>query len=129
MTPLIVAIAIGCLAGSAMRYVPMPAFWQTQAALAVGWLVASIAMAISWLVSPPAGVDVLAISFGLSEAALTVVVIAVLGALAHWLLTGPGAVVAPTLTAYRTLVVSLVGAALGAIGFAKGIGAVHGVTG
>src|SRR5262245_37244009 len=112
-----------------MRYLPMSAYWQTQAALAVGWLVASIVMAISWLVSPPAGVDVLAIAFGLSEAALTVVVIAVRGACAPWLFTGRGAVVAPTRAAYRTLVVSLVGAALGAIGFAMGIGAVHGVTG
>ena len=122
------AVAIGCLAGFAMRHVAVAGYWQSVGALTLGWVVASTVLAASWLIAPPVDVDVLAVSIGLVEAALSLVVMIVVGSALHWWLTGPGAALLPALAAYRTLIMGFTGALAGALSFSLGVGGARGVS-
>jgi hypothetical protein len=111
-----------------MRYVPIAGYWQSVGALTAGWVVASMVLATSWLISPPTGVEVLAVGIGLVEATVSLVAMGTVGSMLHWWLTGPGAAFLPTLAVYRTLIMGFVGALVGAVSFSLGLGGVRGVT-
>jgi hypothetical protein len=121
----IVSLILGGIVGSLMSRLPIRAYWQSLSALVLGGVIASIALAASWLLWPPADVGILAVSAGLMEAGLSALFIVLLGSGLHFLMTWAASALHPAVVAYRGAVMGLVGAALAAATFAAGIGGIR----
>lgn len=121
-------IGLGCLVGYMMRHVPLAPYWQSLGALMAGWVLASSTLALSWLLWPPADIEILAVSVGIHEAALAAVTMLAFGAVLHPLLTWSGAALHPNLLVYRTALMGFVGGVVGAASFSMGVGGMHPLT-
>jgi len=109
----------GALLGVAVHRLHWTALLETLTVLLSGWVFGSLIAAGAWLVWPPQGVDVLAVSFGLVEAFIGATAVAVLGVLLHFGFIAAGAVW-PGLAGLRPAALGVVGAIIGMIGFAGG---------
>ena len=113
------AVIGGVLLGVAVHRLHWTALLETAIIVLSGWVFGSLVAAGAWLMWPPQGVDILAVSFGFVEALVGAMVVAVLGVLLHF---GFAAAenLRPGLVDLRPAALGIVGAIIGMIGFAGG---------
>src|SRR5262249_17972292 len=119
-------VAIACLAGYGVPYLPVKPFWQSLASLTAGWFLASGVLVLAWLGWAPKDGGVVAVSVGLGEFSFTAVAVILGGVLLHagirFLERG-----FPGLGRYRTMLMSTVGALVAVFAFSVGTAGVHSV--
>ena len=116
-----VAVVASGLLGAGFTYLHWNSLISTCVAATVGWAVGSLIAAAGWLIYPPAGVDVVAVSIGLHEAVVSTGVTVVLALLVHF---GVAALAGATSRwlEFRAAIASALGAFAGLLGFAFGAG-------
>ena len=97
---------------------------QSLLAMPIAWLVASFAATAVWLTrTSPEAFDVRAVSGGVAEGALALLVTFGLSAAGHAALGWAGSAVHPAFSAHRPVVLGIFGAVCGAISFSVVAGA------
>jgi hypothetical protein len=125
---MLVGCGIGAVAGLAIERTPAKPLAQSFLATTAGWVLGSFTAAAMWLKWPPPGGDVLAVSVGVSEAAIALLIVLACGYGAHVGLGWAGSALHPGLAVHRALILAVLGAALGTVCFTLGIGAAKPVT-
>jgi hypothetical protein len=116
LLPTLTALVLGCSGGYLVRRSPFSAYWQSIASLALGWAVALTTLIVWWLFWPPETIAIVAVGFGLAEAALGVALTIVIGSAVHFLLIRMAAKY-PAVGPCRTSLMGFVGAVIGALPF------------
>ena len=119
LASLVVATLAAGLFGAGLDRLRRNPVVVSAAASIGGWVIGSLVAAAGWLLWPPDGIDVLAVSVGAHEALLSSAVIVVLGLLIHYGITMLAGATSRLLD-YRATVVSVIGAVVGVISFAAG---------
>jgi hypothetical protein len=119
LTSLSFAVLGGALLGAAIHRLRWTPLLETTTIVVSASLLGSLVAAGAWLMWPPQGVDILAVSVGLLEALLAAIVVAVLGFLLHFGFAAAGCL-RPGLADLRPAAVGIVGAIIGVLGFAGG---------
>jgi len=116
------AIGLGC-GWACHHWLSKRPLAQSIMAVVSAWLLASIVSGVLWLFDPPADADILAVTFGVTEAALSTAVIVVAAAGLHagseWI-GGP-----PSILAWRPLILGAIGGTYGAATVAYELGLVR----
>ena len=120
-----IGVILGGVLGFALEKLVARPIVQSMIAMPVGWALGSFAAAVVWLTRPsPGGSDVRAISGGLAEVALSLLIILGLSATIHAALGWAGTSLHPALSTHRAMVLGILGAVCGTISFRIVAGAV-----
>jgi hypothetical protein len=117
----ILGAAVGAGVGLALQRLLGRPLAQSVLALLLGWILGSLIAAALWLALPPSGLDVLAVSMGLAESGLGVLLVVGIAAGSHALM-GSLAHLIPGLALNRALVLGTVGGLWGAVTFGSAWG-------
>jgi hypothetical protein len=116
------AVGLGC-GWACQHWLAKRPLLQSITSVVSAWLLASIVSGVLWLFDPPADADILAVTFGITEAALSTAVIVVVAAGLHagskWI-GGP-----PPIVTWRPLILGAIGGVYGAATVAYELGLVR----
>ena len=71
---ILIAFLVAIPLGAGFRRLKWPAFLESAGAIVSGWILGSIVSATVWLLWPPEGIDVRAVSVGAMEAAVSLAI-------------------------------------------------------
>lgn len=108
--------------GAGIRRLTWPAFVESAGAIVSGWILGSTVAAAAWFFWPPPAVDVLAVSVGAVEAAISFGVLLGVGLIFHFALDALGRRY-PSAVVERALVLCAMAAVWGALVFGLGAAA------
>lgn len=106
--------------GAGIRRLTWPAFLESGGAIASGWILGSTVSAAAWLLWPPEGVDVRAVSVGAMDAAVSFGLLLGVGFVFHYALEALGKI-SPRALVERALVLCALAAIWGALAFGVGM--------
>ena len=117
----VVAALIGLGLGWGFQRLPGRPLALSVGAMLFGWVLGSVSAATLWILFPPNHLDVLAVSFGLAEGAISALLVcglalathAALGWVDHWVVG---------LAKHRALILGGLGGLLGALAFGSAWG-------
>jgi len=121
----LIGIVLACLSGYVIARTPLRAHWQSLASIVCGWVLASISLGAAWVFWPPAEIEIRAVSVGLAEAGVGLLLIVAVGLLVHVALSWAARALHPGFTAYRSSLMGFLGALIAILAFDGGFGGVH----
>jgi len=112
----LVALALGALGGRALEWLRIRPLFCSLGATMLGWALGSLVAAVAWLNSPGES-EVLAVSLGLREAAVSSITVALIAGVLHFGLGWAGSAISPYFAVHRGAVLGGVGGIIGAVAF------------
>ena len=116
---ILIAFLVAIPLGAGFRRLKWPAFLESAGAIVSGWILGSIVSATVWLLWPPEGIDVRAVSVGAREAAVSLGILLGVGFVLHYALAALGKM-SPRALVERALVLCALAAIWGALAFGAG---------
>jgi hypothetical protein len=117
---ILIALLVAIPLGAGIRRLTWPAFLESAGALVSGWILGSIVSATAWLLWPPEGIEVRAVSVGAMEAAVSLGILLGVGFVLHYALEALGKI-SPRALVERALVLCALAAIWGALAFGVGV--------